>query len=262
MFDLGLFDFFILSLVYLHLVAIVYSLYVHRYLCHEYYEFKKPVKIFFETLMWLFSGPAPIQLPDIHIRHHKTADTLLDPHSPIGPVETPKSIKKEKMKYILFSWTFTSIIAQFKMLLKPFVKVDFPTLPERQKNEIAFMQNYPHLGNLILLGINILLFGFWGLLFYILQVVLNWIFVITYGHGIVHLFGYKNFTKKDNVFNNSRNTVPFGIFFCGEELHNNHHKLWNVNFKHKWYEFDLGYVYIWILCKLKLCTLNEKFKLY
>ena len=43
--------------------------------------------------------------------------------------------------------------------------------------------------------------------------------------------------------------VPPGYLFVGgEELHNNHHAdPHSAKFGHKWYEFDIGWVYIRVL---------------
>ena len=43
----------------------------------------------------------------------------------------------------------------------------------------------------------------------------------------------------------SRNIVPWGILIGGEELHNNHHAYGSsAKLSNKWYEFDIGWLYI------------------
>jgi stearoyl-CoA desaturase (Delta-9 desaturase) len=42
--------------------------------------------------------------------------------------------------------------------------------------------------------------------------------------------------------------VPWGILIGGEELHNNHHAYaTSAKLSAKWYEFDIGWMYIRIL---------------
>lgn len=63
-------------------------------------------------------------------------------------------------------------------------------------------------------------------------------------NGIGHYWGYRNFRSEDA----SRNIVPWGILIGGEELHNNHHAYpTSARLSNKWYEFDIGWMYIRIL---------------
>jgi stearoyl-CoA desaturase (delta-9 desaturase) len=51
--------------------------------------------------------------------------------------------------------------------------------------------------------------------------------------------------------------VPWGIVVGGEELHNNHHDMpANPKFSNKWYEFDIGWMWITILSKFKLAEVK------
>jgi stearoyl-CoA desaturase (delta-9 desaturase) len=60
-------------------------------------------------------------------------------------------------------------------------------------------------------------------------------------NGIGHYWGYRNFQTEDA----SRNIVPWGILIGGEELHNNHHAYGSsAKLSSKWYEFDIGWLYI------------------
>jgi stearoyl-CoA desaturase (delta-9 desaturase) len=60
-------------------------------------------------------------------------------------------------------------------------------------------------------------------------------------NGIGHYWGYRNFQPEDA----SRNIVPWGILVGGEELHNNHHAYaTSAKLSNRWYEFDIGWLYI------------------
>jgi stearoyl-CoA desaturase (delta-9 desaturase) len=101
----------------------------------------------------------------------------------------------------------------------------------------------PHhrLGILVMLVIDVLLFGWWGLLVWGVQMIWIPFFAAGVINGIGHWWGYRNGETKDH----SRNIVPVGILIGGEELHNNHHLApANPKFSLKPWEFDIGWMYI------------------
>jgi stearoyl-CoA desaturase (delta-9 desaturase) len=52
--------------------------------------------------------------------------------------------------------------------------------------------------------------------------------------------------------------VPWGIIIGGEELHNNHHAYGSsAKLSSRWYEFDIGWMYIRILEAFKLATVRK-----
>jgi len=58
---------------------------------------------------------------------------------------------------------------------------------------------------------------------------------------IGHYWGYRNYDAPDA----STNISPWGILIGGEELHNNHHTHpTSAKFALRWFEFDIGWVYI------------------
>lgn len=72
-------------------------------------------------------------------------------------------------------------------------------------------------------------------------------------NGLGHFVGYRNGNTKDN----SKNISPFGIIIGGEELHNNHHlNPKNVKLSRRWFEVDVGYIYLRIFCVLRLAKIN------
>ena len=74
-------------------------------------------------------------------------------------------------------------------------------------------------------------------------------------NGIGHYWGYRNFQPKDE----SRNIVPLGVWIGGEELHNNHHAFpTSAKLSNRWYEFDLGWLYIRLLEKAGLAKVKNK----
>jgi stearoyl-CoA desaturase (delta-9 desaturase) len=74
-------------------------------------------------------------------------------------------------------------------------------------------------------------------------------------NGVGHFFGYRSW---DDVPDASRNIVPWGILIGGEELHNNHHAFAaSAKLSAKWYEFDIGWMYICMMESLGLATVKR-----
>ena len=66
-----------------------------------------------------------------------------------------------------------------------------------------------------------------------------------------------NYVKEHVGQDKSRIIFPIGILLAGEELHVNHHNQpWNPNFKRRWFEFDIGWMYIKIFEFFKLLKLK------
>jgi stearoyl-CoA desaturase (delta-9 desaturase) len=83
-----------------------------------------------------------------------------------------------------------------------------------------------------------------------------WIPVTAAGviNGLGHAKGYRNF----DIVDSSTNLLPWGIIIGGEELHNNHHAYpTSARLSSKWFEFDIGWMYIRILEMLGLATVRK-----
>jgi stearoyl-CoA desaturase (Delta-9 desaturase) len=73
-------------------------------------------------------------------------------------------------------------------------------------------------------------------------------------NGVGHFWGYRSFDCADA----SRNIVPWGILIGGEELHNNHHAFASsAKLSNKWYEFDVGWLYISLLSAVGLAQVKK-----
>jgi stearoyl-CoA desaturase (delta-9 desaturase) len=102
--------------------------------------------------------------------------------------------------------------------------------------------------------IDVALFGPIGLTIWAIQML--WIPITAAGiiNGLGHYWGYRNFACADA----STNIVPWGIVIGGEELHNNHHAYGSsAKLSSRWYEFDIGWMYIRILETLRLATVRK-----
>jgi stearoyl-CoA desaturase (delta-9 desaturase) len=96
----------------------------------------------------------------------------------------------------------------------------------------------------LLLVLDVLMFGIIGLSVWGIQML--WIPVLAAGviNGAGHAIGYRNFDCPEAA----TNILPFGLLIGGEELHNNHHTFASsAKLSVKWYEFDIGWMYIRLL---------------
>jgi stearoyl-CoA desaturase (delta-9 desaturase) len=173
----------------------------------------------------------------IHRKHHSTTDKEGDPHSP----------HVYGIWHVLFKGAglYHSASKNTKMISS----FGRDTPDDWIENNVY--SKHSRIGIMIMLAINIVLLGWWGLLIWGIQMI--WIPFWAAGviNGIGHWIGYRNGTTRDH----SRNISPWGIVVGGEELHNNHHLApASPRLSKNWWEFDIGWMYIRILGALRLAT--------
>jgi stearoyl-CoA desaturase (delta-9 desaturase) len=193
-------------------------------------QFHPAVEHFMRGWLWLTTGMVTKQWVAIHRKHHQKSDQEGDPHSP----------QIHGIWRVLFGGAFLYHAAS-----KDTAMID--QLSTGTPNDWIERRLYtPHsrLGILIMLVIDLVLFGPWGAVVWGVQML--WIPFWAAGviNGVSHWWGYRNTDTKDT----SRNIIPWAVWIGGEELHNNHHADGaNAKFSQKWWEFDLGWMYICIL---------------
>lgn len=70
-------------------------------------------------------------------------------------------------------------------------------------------------------------------------------------NSVTHRWGYQNYKTNEN----SRNNVLVGLLSNGEGWHNNHHAQPRAAAHgHKWWEFDVTYITIWLLARVHLAS--------
>jgi stearoyl-CoA desaturase (delta-9 desaturase) len=73
-------------------------------------------------------------------------------------------------------------------------------------------------------------------------------------NGLGHAVGYRSFEMPSTA----TNLVPWGLLLGGEELHNNHHAyVTSAKLSNKWYELDIGWLYIRVLAALGLAQVKK-----
>jgi len=231
----------IYTLVMVQITIACVTLYLHRSQAHRAVQFHPVVAHFMRFWLWMTTGMVTKQWVAIHRKHHQAADTEEDPHSP----------KQYGIWTVLFkgAWLYNEA-SKNKILVRD--------LGHGTPNDWIEENLYtPHsrLGIFLMLIIDLVLFGFWGLVVWGVQMI--WIPFWAAGviNGAAHWWGYRNYDVADT----SRNLWPWAIWIGGEELHNNHHGDGaSAKFSKKRWEFDIGWFYIRILKFLRLAKLRNQ----
>ena len=228
------------TLVVTHVTIISVTVFLHRSQAHRGLDLHPAVMHFFRFWLWLTTGMITKEWVAIHRKHHARCEREGDPHSPV--------VFGLGMVFFRGAELYREE-AKNEETLKRF---GHGTPDDWMERNIYSRHNF--LGILIMLGIDLALFGLVG--FAVWAVQMAWIPFWAAGvvNGIGHAIGYRNFASPDT----STNVFPWGIIIGGEELHNNHHAYGtSAKFSSKWYEFDLGWVYISILRFFGLATVKK-----
>ncbi len=230
----------LVTLALTHVTIISVTLFLHRSQAHRGLDLHPAVMHFFRFWLWLTTGMVTKEWVAIHRKHHAKCEREGDPHSPV--------IFGLGMVFFRGAELYRSE-ARNAETLKRFGHGTPDDWMERN-----LYSRFNLLGVLIMLAIDVALFGALGLTVWAVQ--MAWIPFWAAGvvNGLGHAVGYRNFASPDT----STNVVPWGIVIGGEELHNNHHAYGtSAKFSSKWYEFDLGWCYIRLLQGMRLATVKK-----
>lgn len=229
----------IYTLIVTHITILSVTIYLHRSQAHRGIEFHPILSHFMRFWLWLTTGMITKQWVAIHRKHHRFSDHEGDPHSPV--VYGIKNIFFRGVYYYYLAAKDTSILFSYgKGTPNDWIERNVYT-------------PYNKYGILLMLLIDILLFGIGGVLIWGIQMI--WIPFWAAGvvNGIGHWIGYRNGTTKDN----SKNFSPWGIVIGGEELHNNHHlDPASPKLSRRWFEIDVGWLWIRLFVMLRLAKLK------
>ena len=230
----------IATLVMVQITIACVTLYLHRSQAHKSVTFHPVVAHFMRFWLWMTTGMITKQWVAIHRKHHQYSDQPGDPHSP----------------HVFGIWNiFLRGVYYYYVGAKDArmtVTYGKGTPDDWIERNIYTRHNY--LGVVLMLTIDVLLFGWWGFLVWAIQML--WIPFWAAGivNGIGHWFGYRNGTTRDQ----SRNVVPWDFWVGGELLHNNHHlNPASPKLSLKWWEFDIGWFYIQLLRGCGLAKLRS-----
>ncbi len=243
--DTGVLDFawwqiVIYTLVVTHITIAGVTIYLHRCQAHRALDLHPIVSHFFRFWLWLTTGMVTREWAAIHRKHHARCETPDDPHSP--QTRGLRKVLLEGSELYRAEARNTETIEKFGH-----------GTPDDWIERNLYTP-YSHLGIYLTLVLCVTLFGAIGLTVFAIQML--WIPITAAGiiNGIGHYYGYRNWDCPDA----STNVFPWGILIGGEELHNNHHAFASsAKLSAKWYEFDIGWMYIRIMSMLGLATVRR-----
>jgi stearoyl-CoA desaturase (Delta-9 desaturase) len=228
------------TLVATHITIVAVTIYLHRCQAHRALDLHPAVSHFFRLWLWMSTGMLTGQWAAIHRKHHAKCETEEDPHSP-----QTRGI----WKVLLEGAELYRAEAKNEETMRKFSHGTPNDWIERN-----IYSKYTILGVSLMMVIDVALFGIVGLSVWAVQMI--WIPFWAAGvvNGLAHFWGYRNFNSADA----STNLIPWGIVIGGEEMHNNHHTFaTSAKFSNKWYEFDIGWMYIRILSAFKLAKVKK-----
>ena len=230
----------VFTLVVTHVTIAAVTIFLHRCQAHRALDLHPIASHFFRFWLWLTTGMVTKEWAAIHRKHHAKCETADDPHSPqILGINTVLSRGAELYK---------KEAANHETLDK------FGHGTPNDWLEHNVYSKFSWQGVAIMLILDVFLFGAIGLTVWAVQML--WIPITAAGiiNGIGHYWGYRNFDYEDA----SRNILPWGILIGGEELHNNHHTFaTSAKLSNKWYEFDIGWMYIQMMSAVGLATVKK-----
>ena len=224
-----------------HVTIASVTIYLHRCQAHRALDLHPIASHFFRFWLWLTTGQVTKEWAAIHRKHHAKVETADDPHSP----------QIYGINRVLWGGVF--LYAKETHNLETMERYGHGTPEDWIERHLYTPCSF--IGVFIMLALDLAAFGLVpGAIAWLVQ--MAWIPFWAAGviNGVGHYFGYRSYDVADA----SRNIIPWGILIGGEELHNNHHAFASsAKLSCKWYEFDIGWVYIRALSALGLATVKK-----
>ncbi len=239
--DFSWLRFFIITMCLTQVTIATVTIFLHRHQAHRALDLSPLPSHFFRFWLWFTTGMVTKEWAAIHRKHHAKCETADDPHSP----------QMLGINRVLWGGVFLYVKEAHNN--ETLERYGHGT-PDDWLERKVYSAN-PKSGILIALALDMLIFGVIpGAVLWVVMVL--WIPFWAAGviNGVGHFWGYRNYASADAA----RNILPFGIFIGGEELHNNHHTYaTSAKLSSKWYEFDIGWMYICILEWLGLARVKK-----
>jgi stearoyl-CoA desaturase (Delta-9 desaturase) len=240
-FDLPWWGYALTALGLTHVTIAAVTIFLHRCQAHRALELHPLVSHFFRLWLWLTTGMITKEWAAIHRKHHAKCETAEDPHSP----------QVYGIHRVLWAGVFLYVKESHNK--ETLERYGHGTPDDWMERHVY--SRFAVLGLTLMGVINVVMLGIVpGALVLATQIV--WIPFWAAGviNGIGHFWGYRNWSTEDA----STNIVPWGILIGGEELHNNHHAYaTSAKLSNKWYEIDLGWMYIRLLEALGLAQVKK-----
>jgi len=224
-----------------HVTIVSVTVFLHRCQAHRALDLHPIASHFFRLWLWMTTGMVTKEWAAIHRKHHAKCETKEDPHSP----------QHFGINRVLWGGVFLYVKESYNR--DTMERYGHGTPDDwLERNVYA---RFSVVGLTLMGAINVTLFGIVpGVIILATQIV--WIPFWAAGviNGIGHYWGYRNWITEDA----STNIIPWGIVIGGEELHNNHHAYaTSAKLSNKWYEVDIGWMYIRMLESLCLAKVKK-----
>ncbi|MDH3532428.1 MAG: fatty acid desaturase [Gammaproteobacteria bacterium] len=228
------------ALLFTHITIAAVTIFLHRHQAHRAVALHPVVSHFFRFWLWLTTAMVTREWVAVHRKHHAKCETPDDPHSP----------QTRGLAKVLFQG-LSLYVAECRNA-ETVATFGHGTPDDWIENNLY--TRFRDLGLVVMFVVDALLFGWVGVIIFVVQML--WIPFWAAGviNGIGHYWGYRNFETPDA----SRNIIPVGLLIGGEELHNNHHAYrQSARFSNKPWEFDIGWFYIRVLARLGLARVER-----
>jgi stearoyl-CoA desaturase (delta-9 desaturase) len=228
-------------LVTLHLTVVAVSLYLHRDQTHRAVRLHPVVRHFCRGWIWLTTATETREWVAVHRRHHSVVDHEGDPHSP----------RMFGLRTVLFGGVglYRRAAGDPETL-----RIYGQGTPDDWLERRIYAGPGNIVGILLLMGLEVVLFGPLGLTLWAFQMMGIPILAAGVVNGLGHAVGYRNYDTPDL----SHNILPWGVVCGGEELHNNHHAFpGSARFSQRYGEFDIGWMYLRVLSFLGLAEIER-----
>ncbi len=230
-----------------HLTICAMSICFHRAHTHQAVKLNRFLDASMQIFLWAVTSMSKLDWVSVHVYHHTHSDTVRDPHSPKH---------KGFWHVFLLGAVDYSKAKSWPEVLK--IRERIPATPFER-----FIARHLFMAPIILSSALLILFGpIYGSILSVLNFAISPFFAVGGVNTIAHTFGYQNYDAKDD----SRNIgflFPLNWIIGGELDHNNHHKYpKSPTFAHRWFEFDIGWVYIRMMRMMGLAKVKGKVPVY
>ena len=239
LFDLSFWQYVLVSFAFFMVSMMSITLYLHRDQAHRAIDLHPVLRHFFRFWIWFNMSMHTDQWVAVHRKHHAMCEREGDPHSPVV-------------------FGLTRVLLEGAELYqaeaaKPDVVEKYSRGTPRDAIQ-RFYWRFNNWGIVAMIALNLILFGAPGIIIAGVQLIASPLCAAGIINGLAHHSGYRNFECDDA----STNLTPLAGIIGGEELHNNHHAFpTSAKFSVRWWEFDIGWMYICIFRALGLCKVRR-----
>lgn len=238
--NLSITGYIIATIIFTQITIAAVTIYLHRNQTHKALTLHPIVSHFFRLWLWLTTGMVTGEWVAIHRKHHASSDVDGDPHSPVV-----YGIRK-------VLWHGAELYRKACNDRPMIAKYSHGTPDDWLERNVY--SKHSAKGIVLMFLIDLFLFGLPGISIWAIQMMWIPFFAAGVINGLGHYWGYRNFECPDAA----TNLIPWGFWIGGEELHNNHHTFASsAKFSVKWWEFDIGWMYIKLLSFLGLAKIKK-----